>query len=71
MHLDGKFETITGVCKGEITEAKHGEGEPGCAPIFKPTGFENTFAEMGLKLKKKIGHRRKAIKQFIIFLEHC
>jgi XTP/dITP diphosphohydrolase len=69
LHLNGKLETFTGICKGEITTSRFGDGGFGYDPVFKPTGFENTFAEMELALKNKIGHRGKAIEQLKTFLQ--
>ncbi|NJX15722.1 non-canonical purine NTP diphosphatase [Tamlana crocina] len=68
LHLNGKLHTFTGICKGEITEKKHGEKGFGYDPIFKPEGHEQTFAEMDLKLKNRIGHRGKAVEQLVKFL---
>jgi len=62
-------KTFTGICKGEITKEKIGKKGFGYDPIFKPIGFNKTFAEMDLGLKNKIGHRGKAIKQLINFLK--
>ena len=65
LHLNGKLETFTGVCKGEITQEKKGNKGFGYDPIFKPNGHTKTFAEIELKLKNEIGHRGKAVKQLI------
>lgn len=68
LHINGNLETFTGICKGEITKTKQGEKGFGYDPIFKPTGYNETFAEMDLSLKNSIGHRGKAIKKLIDFL---
>ncbi|OEJ98706.1 non-canonical purine NTP pyrophosphatase [Flavivirga aquatica] len=68
LHNNGKLKTFTGICEGEITENRHGEKGFGYDPIFKPNGYEKTFAEIDLNLKNKIGHRGKAILQLITFL---
>ena len=68
LQLSGKTKTFTGICKGEITEIKHGENGFGYDPIFKPKGYNDTFAQMELSLKNKIGHRGKAIAQLVSFL---
>ncbi|WP_111309551.1 non-canonical purine NTP diphosphatase [Confluentibacter sediminis] len=60
--------TFTGICKGEITKNKHGEKGFGYDPIFKPNGYEKTFAEMDLSLKNSIGHRGKAVSQLVALL---
>ncbi|WP_369993876.1 non-canonical purine NTP diphosphatase [Winogradskyella sp.] len=65
LHLNGKLETFTGICKGDITNNKHGDKGFGYDPIFRPEGYNETFAEMDLELKNKIGHRGKAISLLI------
>jgi XTP/dITP diphosphohydrolase len=68
LHINDKLETFTGICKGEITEAKYGEEGFGYDPIFKAEGSTKTFAEMSLEEKNKIGHRGKAVNQLVLFL---
>jgi len=68
LHLNGELKTFAGICKGEITKLKHGEKGFGYDPIFKPDGYEHTFAEMDLTLKSAIGHRGKAVNQLVSFL---
>jgi XTP/dITP diphosphohydrolase len=68
LHLNGKLHTFTGICKGKITLQKSGKKGFGYDPIFKPKGYEQTFAEMDLELKNKIGHRGKAVKKLVGFL---
>lgn len=66
--LNNKLHTFTGICKGKITTNKKGEKGFGYDPIFKPGGYAQTFAEMDLELKNKIGHRGKAVQELITFL---
>lgn len=68
LHLNGQTHTFTGICEGEITHNKHGEKGFGYDPIFRPKGYQETFAQMDLSLKNTIGHRGKAISQLIHFL---
>src|SRR5690606_3216999 len=68
LHLNNNINTFTGICKGEITTTKNGEKGFGYDPIFKPSGYNQTFAEMDLELKNTIGHRGKAITQLVAFL---
>lgn len=68
LHLNNKLHTFTGICQGEITASKYGEKGFGYDPIFKPNGYNETFAEMDLSLKNKIGHRGKAITKLVEFL---
>jgi XTP/dITP diphosphohydrolase len=70
LNLNGKQYLFEGVCKGTILENKQGESGFGYDPIFKPSGYEKSFAEMSLDEKGKISHRGKAIKKLIDFLNN-
>lgn len=70
LHLNGELTTFTGICKGQITTQKSGNQGFGYDPIFKPEGFDDTFADMDLALKNTIGHRGKAVTQLVAFLNH-
>lgn len=59
-----------GVCRGAITTEEHSNREGfGYDPIFQPTGYEQTFAEMSLEEKNQISHRGKAIRALVDFLK--
>lgn len=68
LNLNGKQYLFTGIAKGEITLTKTGTNGFGYDPIFKPENFNETFAELPLETKNKIGHRGKAVQQLIDFL---
>jgi XTP/dITP diphosphohydrolase len=68
LHLNGELKTFTGICNGEITTKKHGEGGFGYDPIFKADSYDKTFAEISLEEKNKIGHRGKAVALLIKYL---
>lgn len=68
LYLNGKLQIFTGICKGEITTQKSGKKGFGYDPIFKPEGYDQTFAEMDLSLKNKIGHRGKAVHELVSLL---
>ena len=70
LQIEDNSNTFEGICKGEITETKHGEKGFGYDPIFKPNGQNNTFAEMDLDLKNKIGHRGKAVALLVDYLNN-
>jgi len=53
--------TFEGVVEGNIVDPARGTGGFGYDPVFQPTGFEQTFAEMPPELKNKISHRAQAI----------
>ena len=69
LNLKGKQYLFDGICKGEITKEKHGTDGFGYDPIFRPAGFDQTFAEMSLNQKGKISHRGLAVKKLIDFLK--
>lgn len=68
LKINNKQHTFTGICEGEITKTKQGKNGFGYDPIFKPNGYDKTFAEMDLDIKNTIGHRGKAVMQLVAFL---
>lgn len=70
LQLNGQLHTFTGICKGDITTEKKGQGGFGYDPVFQPEGYTQTFAEITLEEKNKIGHRGKAVQQLITFLQN-
>ena len=69
LNFKGKQYLFTGIASGEITLEKKGTGGFGYDPIFKPSGYEKTFAELSLEVKNEISHRGKATKLLIEFLQ--
>ena len=65
---EGKEYFFEGVCEGEITTAKSGEKGFGYDPIFRPNGYDRTFAEMTMDEKSTISHRGLAIDKLVEFL---
>ena len=70
LNLNGEQFLFTGVARGEITLEKTGNQGFGYDPIFKPEGFEATFAQLSLEEKAAISHRGKATEQLISFLKN-
>lgn len=68
--LNGKEYYFEGVCEGEITRTKIGDKGFGYDPIFKPKGYEKTFAEMTLEQKSQISHRGLAVNKLVDFLKN-
>ena len=68
LNLNGKNYSFEGVCKGEILKEQAGVGGFGYDPIFQPTDFSQSFAEMTADEKNKISHRKLAIQKLIDFL---
>ncbi|KFF05998.1 non-canonical purine NTP diphosphatase [Flavobacterium reichenbachii] len=68
LNINGEQHLFTGIAKGEITLSKTGNQGFGYDPIFRPENYSETFAELSLEIKNKIGHRGKATEQLIDFL---
>lgn len=66
---NGMVRTFEGRVEGEITWNKSGKQGFGYDPVFKPKGFEQTFAEMSLETKNRISHRARALESFIRYLK--
>ncbi len=67
--LDGKEYFFEGKVEGQIIKEKHGDEGFGYDPIFQPTGYEETFAQLSLDIKNRISHRGQAVKQLVAFLK--
>ena len=66
--LDEKEYFFEGVVDGEILNEKQGDEGFGYDPVFRPLGYEQSFAEMILEDKNKISHRGRATQKLIEFL---
>jgi len=60
--------TFEGICRGQILTEKRGDKGFGYDPVFRPDGFEQTFAELDTETKNAISHRGKAVQKFTDFL---
>jgi XTP/dITP diphosphohydrolase len=67
MGLNGTH-TFEGVIEGTILTQKRGELGFGYDPIFLPSGYSRTLAEMQLTEKNKISHRAIAVQKLVAFL---
>ncbi len=61
-------QQFTGIVNGVILHSLTGKDGFGYDPLFKPTGFELSFAEMTMSQKNAISHRALATRQFIDYL---
>ncbi|NPV12003.1 MAG: RdgB/HAM1 family non-canonical purine NTP pyrophosphatase [Ignavibacteria bacterium] len=61
-------EIFTGMVDGEIVDQPRGTNGFGYDPLFKPDGFNQTYAELPSEIKNKISHRYKALLQFRDYL---
>lgn len=66
--LDGKEYLFEGIVNGEITTEKRGDSGFGYDPVFRPDGYEQTFAELGHEIKNQISHRARAVQKLCEFL---
>ena len=57
-----------GIVNGEITTERSGAEGFGYDPIFRPEGFEHTFAEMNAEQKNGISHRGRATAKLAEYL---
>jgi XTP/dITP diphosphohydrolase len=59
-------QMFDGACEGRIDFAPRGQGGFGYDPLFVPSGFELSFAELGETAKNQISHRAKALEKLRI-----
>lgn len=67
--LAGKEYLFEGKIEGEIQTHLTGINGFGYDPIFKPSGYDKTFAEMDLLEKSTISHRGIAVEKLANFLK--
>lgn len=79
-HREARFRTVfallwgeqlhffEGEIAGRIATEEMGNGGFGYDPVFIPSGYEESFAQLGLEIKKKISHRTVAFKKMINFI---
>lgn len=60
-HPNGKVKFFKGICQGQITKEMRGNHGFGYDPVFMPSGYKKTFAEMSPASKNKISHRARAL----------
>jgi XTP/dITP diphosphohydrolase len=70
LNLKEKQYLFTGIASGEIIKEKIGNGGFGYDPVFKPTNYDETFAQLSLDIKNEISHRGKATKALLEFLQN-
>ncbi len=64
-HRELQFE---GIVRGEILRERRGSQGFGYDPIFRPEGYDLSFAEMNLEEKNKISHRGRAFNKMVSYL---
>jgi XTP/dITP diphosphohydrolase len=66
--IDGREQLFEGIVNGTIINEKRGSAGFGYDPVFVPAGYDQTFAEMEMKLKNTISHRGKAVEKLVDYL---
>ena len=61
---NGDIIRCEGECAGKILLSPRGEGGFGYDPVFMPTGYDKSMAELGTGVKNEISHRANALKIF-------
>lgn len=62
--LTKQTQTFRGELAGTIAQAARGENGFGYDPVFIPSGYDQTYAQLGETIKNQISHRRKALDAF-------
>jgi XTP/dITP diphosphohydrolase len=57
-----------GIVEGDITRERSGAEGFGYDPVFKPEGYDKTFAELGADIKNQISHRARATQKLAEYL---
>ena len=65
----GKIHYFEGKIEGNIATEPKGKAGFGYDPVFIPTGYDLSFAELGAEEKNKISHRALAANQFAQFFK--
>ena len=66
----GAVHTFEGIVEGEITTEKTGSGGFGYDPVFRPVGYDHTFAQMSIDEKNMLSHRGRAVGMLVDFLKN-
>lgn len=67
--IEKKEYLFEGIVEGEILNEKRGSSGFGYDPVFRPSGYKQTFAEMSLDQKNRISHRAIAVQKLVEFLK--
>lgn len=57
---DGREQAFTGRCSGSLLTEPRGGAGFGYDPIFRPDGYELSYAQLGDEVKQRISHRAQA-----------
>ena len=68
LHMDGANYLFEGIVEGVIIDKLKGDRGFGYDPIFIPSGYDKTFAQMTPEEKNSISHRAIAVRKLVDFL---
>lgn len=65
--IDSKSKVyhFEGTCEGRISEKPSGSSGFGYDPVFVPSGYEQSFAELGEAIKGELSHRARAVRALV------
>jgi len=66
--IDGEERQFEGIVEGDILHEERGGDGFGYDPIFQPSSYDISFAEMSLSEKNKISHRGNAVRKLVEYL---
>ncbi len=66
---DGHDEVFDGRVEGQLVWPMRGALGHGYDPMFKPDGYDQTFAEMDAAKKNEISHRADAFRKFVTIFD--
>ncbi len=66
----GREWLFEGEVRGQIAAEPRGSEGFGYDPIFVPEGYDVTFAQLPLSVKKTISHRARAVQRFVAHLRN-
>ncbi len=61
MKRGAETRIFSGKCEGHIMISPSGEEGFGYDPLFRPIGFDETFADLGSAVKNSLSHRGRAV----------
>lgn len=67
--LEGREYVFEGIIEGTIVNKPKGKNGFGYDPIFQPSGYQQTFAELSEEVKNTISHRARAMESLFMFLQ--
>ena len=67
--LEGREYVFEGIIEGTIVNEPKGKNGFGYDPIFQPSGYQQTFAELSEEVKNTISHRARAMESLFMFLQ--